>query len=62
MNDVYEIDNMPHLATARRLEAERVEPATGAPVAKTICVLPGDFVAPSLLSSLDKGMSMIGVC
>ena len=51
VNDVYEIDNLARLRTA--VDEER---ACGS---KTICTLPGDFVAPSLLSSLDKGTSMV---
>lgn len=53
VNDVYEIDNLPHFSTAR-LEGEADNSVT-----KQICILPGDFVAPSLLSSLDSGRSMI---
>ena len=47
INDVYELDNFPHYASARKLEE--------AGVTKTIGILAGDFLAPSLLSSLDKG-------
>ena len=53
VNDVYEIDNWPHYASARR----RV--AGAFPHGPTIGVLPGDFVAPSLLSSLDRGLGMV---
>merc|ERR1740138_1701665 len=52
VNDVYEIENLPQLATCIQ------QMGTGGPY-QTICVLPGDFVAPSLLSSLDKGRGMI---
>ena len=53
VNDVYEIDWIPYLATAKR-EAE-----SDSRLDKVISVLPGDFVAPSLLSSLDSGRSMV---
>lgn len=51
VNDVYEIDNLARLRTC----VDEVRSLGD----KTICTLPGDFVAPSLLSSLDKGGSMI---
>ena len=47
INDVYELDNVPHYASARKIEE--------AGATKTIGILAGDFLAPSLLSSLDKG-------
>lgn len=53
VNDVYEIDHLPSLATAKK-EAE-ADPKLD----RVICVLPGDFVAPSLLSSLDSGRGMV---
>jgi 5'-nucleotidase len=59
INDVYELDNFPHFASAKRIES--VGPNL------TISVLAGDFVAPSLLSSIDHGhakvdcMNMSGV-
>jgi len=49
INDVYEITNFPMLYNL--IQDYKVE--------NTIVVLPGDFVAPSLLSSLDKGRGMI---
>jgi len=52
INDVYEIDHLPAFCTCLRECKEN-----GAH--RTISTLPGDFVAPSLLSSLDKGSSMI---
>lgn len=55
INDVYEIDNLPYFATCKRLEVERTSDAAD----RVIAVLPGDFVAPSLLSSIDKGYGMI---
>ena len=59
INDVYELDNFPHFAAAKKIES--VGPT------KTLAVLAGDFVAPSLLSSIDHGhakvdcMNMSGV-
>lgn len=53
INDVYDIGRLPHYATARR------EEGSAAGVTLALGVLPGDFVAPSLLSSLDKGAGMI---
>lgn len=53
VNDVYKIDQWPHFATCARKETE----STPGNV-KTISVLPGDFLAPSLLSSIDKGHGM----
>lgn len=53
VNDVYEIDNLPHFSGAR------IQGEVDKSVDKQICILPGDFVAPSLLSSLDSGRSMI---
>lgn len=50
VNDVYEIKNFAHYATCRK------ELSIGPTL--TIGVLPGDFIAPSLLSSLDKGVGM----
>ena len=55
VNDVYEIDNIPYFASAK-LAAKQDKS-----VSKVISILPGDFVAPSLLSSLDSGRSMIDV-
>ena len=49
VNDVYELDNLPRLK--RAIETLR----TGNDVA----LLAGDFVSPSLLSSLDFGRSMV---
>jgi 2',3'-cyclic-nucleotide 2'-phosphodiesterase (5'-nucleotidase family) len=53
VNDVYELDNWPHFCSARN------DPSNAVAAHKTIGVLPGDFVAPSLLSSLDNGHGMI---
>ena len=54
INDVYEIDMLPNYSTCRKLEEELV-----AGKGITVGVLAGDFVAPSLLSSLDKGHAMV---
>ena len=54
INDVYELDYLPHFATCRQQEAL---PASTDNV--TIGVMAGDFLAPSLLSSLDKGAGMV---
>ncbi|KAJ3070623.1 hypothetical protein HDU98_006352, partial [Podochytrium sp. JEL0797] len=53
VNDVYKMNMLPSLATA--IEEIKKE---GVPV---FCLLPGDFISPSLLSSLDKGFGMIDV-
>ena len=53
VNDVYEIDNWPQYSSLRR----RAEASF--PHGPTIGVLPGDFVSPSLLSSLDRGLGMV---
>jgi len=50
VNDVYELENLPRFATAKKVEASGAGPNV-----TTIALLAGDFVAPSLLSSLDKG-------
>ena len=49
VNDVYELGNLPFLDGVIR---SHMRP-------NTITTLPGDFLAPSLLSSLDKGKGMI---
>lgn len=54
VNDVYELDNLPYFASAIKIEA-----AKDSENLKTISLLPGDFLAPSLLSSLDKGIGMV---
>ncbi|XRB13900.1 EF-hand domain-containing protein [Pseudoscourfieldia marina] len=51
VNDVYELGNLPRLKTAvAQLKTDN-----------TIFVLAGDFLAPSLLSSLDHGRGMVDV-
>lgn len=53
VNDVYSLENLPRLKTLVH------EQATVAPADAFITTLAGDFVAPSLLSSLDHGAGMI---
>jgi len=59
VNDVYEIDYWPNFSTANK--DLRQAPSVLSPTSKTttISVLPGDFLSPSLLSSLDKGKGMV---
>jgi 2',3'-cyclic-nucleotide 2'-phosphodiesterase (5'-nucleotidase family) len=52
-NDVYSIENLPRLKNLVKRHAQ-VDPADGFAV-----VLAGDFLAPSLLSSLDGGRGMV---
>lgn len=54
INDVYILDNMPHIGTVVK------EYGTG-DFDKMIFLLSGDFLGPSLLSSLDGGRGMIDV-
>lgn len=51
VNDVYQIDNFANYATAKQQES------VGADI--TIGTLAGDFLSPSLLSSMDKGFGMV---
>ena len=53
VNDVYTLENLPRLYTLVRHYAE-TEPADA-----MICVMAGDFLAPSVLSSLDAGRGMV---
>lgn len=55
INDVYELGNFPRLATLMR------ELAARDPVDRTLVTLAGDFLAPSLLSSLDQGRGMVAL-
>lgn len=72
VNDVYELRNLPKLATlvkhatgargAVRSSTNRVFEAVSQPRPDaTLCVLSGDFLSPSTLSSLDRGHAMIDV-
>jgi len=51
INDVYELDYLAHFATCKQWESGD----------KVIGTISGDFLAPSLLSSLDKGLGMVDV-
>jgi 5'-nucleotidase len=53
INDVYTLENLPRLATLIRRQAE------DDPVDASIAVVAGDFLAPSILSSLDAGRGMV---
>lgn len=52
-NDVYTLENLPKLLNLVRHHRET------APADRTLVTLAGDFIGPSMLSSLDKGRSMI---
>ena len=51
VTDVYVLDNLPSLHTLVRERSLK----------NTIVCLPGDFLAPSLLSSMDHGFGMVDV-
>ncbi|HEY5240013.1 MAG TPA: metallophosphoesterase, partial [Polyangiaceae bacterium] len=53
VNDVYTLENLPRLATLLRHHAE-TNPADA-----FLSVMAGDFLAPSILSSLDAGRGMV---
>ena len=53
INDVYQLDNFPSFRSLVDQYSEEPD--------KTIVVLAGDFVSPSLLSSLDRGRGMVDV-
>mmetsp|Transcript_137572 Transcript_137572/g.439598 ORF Transcript_137572/g.439598 Transcript_137572/m.439598 type:complete len:664 (+) Transcript_137572:40-2031(+) len=53
VSDVYLLDNLPCLKTLVAAESQ------GFPPENIVTALPGDFLAPSLLSSLDAGFGMI---
>mmetsp|Transcript_65479 Transcript_65479/g.142817 ORF Transcript_65479/g.142817 Transcript_65479/m.142817 type:complete len:594 (+) Transcript_65479:53-1834(+) len=58
ITDVYMLDNFPSLRTLiQEKRAELAERNGG----KTISMLTGDFLAPYLLSSLDKGVGMMNM-
>jgi 2',3'-cyclic-nucleotide 2'-phosphodiesterase (5'-nucleotidase family) len=53
VNDVYTLENLPRLATLLRHHAET------SPADAFLAVMAGDFLAPSILSSLDSGRGMV---
>ncbi len=53
VNDVYTLENLPRLATLLRHHAET------SPADAFLAVMAGDFLAPSILSSLDAGRGMV---
>lgn len=53
VNDVYMLENLP------RLKSLVEHHATTQPADRYIVTLAGDFVAPSILASLDKGVGMV---
>jgi 2',3'-cyclic-nucleotide 2'-phosphodiesterase (5'-nucleotidase family) len=55
ITDVYKLDNFPSLRTLIIEQRKEVEARGG----KCVSVLTGDFLAPYLLSSLDKGKGMM---
>jgi 2',3'-cyclic-nucleotide 2'-phosphodiesterase (5'-nucleotidase family) len=57
INDVYELNNFPNLRTL--IEEHKSSPESENGPDKTLVVCAGDFLAPSLLSSLDKGAGMV---
>jgi len=57
VTDVYKLDNFPHLKTLLEEKKNQLEQQN--PTAKTISILTGDFLAPYLLSAIDKGLGMV---
>ena len=57
ITDVYKIDNFPSLKTL--IEEKKQEAEEQFPGGKTVSILTGDFLAPYLLSSVDKGIGMM---
>jgi 5'-nucleotidase len=63
-DDVYELDNFPYFKTlvdanSRNTEDVCVDEDDNDSPNKVLVILAGDFLAPSLLSSLDKGRGMV---
>ena len=54
VNDVYDLEHLPKLRTL--VDAVKAERAGGT----VITTLAGDFLSPSVLSSLDRGRGMVG--
>ncbi|CAE8704923.1 unnamed protein product [Polarella glacialis] len=59
ITDVYVLDNFPSLRTLIQEKRQELESQCGG---KTISMLTGDFLAPYLLSSIDKGAGMMKMC
>lgn len=53
VNDIYTLENLPRLHSLVRHHA------TSLPADRLLVTLAGDFIAPSILSSLDKGVGMV---
>jgi 2',3'-cyclic-nucleotide 2'-phosphodiesterase (5'-nucleotidase family) len=58
ITDCYTLENFPSLKTLVNTKREEVSPNLSS---KFATILTGDFLAPYLLSSIDKGTSMIDV-
>lgn len=62
INDVYQLHYFPHFKTLVdhfQQQSNNDMGGEATPIAKTLVVCSGDFLSPSLLSSLDKGSSMV---
>ena len=57
ITDIYTLKNFPSLKTLLLENKNEIEKIGG----KVISVLTGDFLAPNLLSSFDKGQGMIDI-
>ena len=57
ITDVYTLKNFPHLKTLLHEKRAEIDKLGG----KTISMLTGDFLAPYLLSSFDKGQGMVNI-
>jgi len=57
ITDVYTLKNFPHLKTLLNEKRAEIDKLGG----KTISMLTGDFLAPYLLSSFDKGQGMVNI-
>lgn len=58
ITDVYVLENFPHLRNLIKEKKAELDKVCGG---KTISMLTGDFLAPYLLSSLDKGVGMMNM-
>ena len=57
ITDVYTLKNFPHVKTLINEKKAEIDVLGG----KTISMLTGDFLAPYLLSSFDKGTGMVSI-